>query len=49
MLDHVSIPVSDLDRAAAFYDPVLETLGLRRRKQRTGAIGAGPPVCRSEQ
>lgn len=42
MLDHVSIPVVSLDRAAAFYDPVLATLGLMRRKERAGAIGYGP-------
>ena len=42
MLDHVSIPVADIDRAAAFYDPVLATIGLQRRKQRPGAIGYGP-------
>jgi catechol 2,3-dioxygenase-like lactoylglutathione lyase family enzyme len=42
MLDHVSIPVTDLDRAATFYDAVLATLGLERRKQRAGAIGYGP-------
>ena len=42
MLDHVSIPVTDLDRAARFYDAVLSTLGYRRRKERTGAIGYGP-------
>lgn len=42
MIDHISIPVSDLNRAAAFYDPVLATLGLVRRKQRPGAIGYGP-------
>jgi catechol 2,3-dioxygenase-like lactoylglutathione lyase family enzyme len=42
MLDHVSIPVSDLDRAAGFYDAVLAPLGLRRRKERPGAIGYGP-------
>ena len=42
MLDHVSIPVADLDRAAPFYDAVLATLGLRRRKERAGAIGYGP-------
>src|SRR5262245_9279290 len=41
MLDHVSIPVADLDRAAAFYDAVLATIGLSRRKQRPGAIGYG--------
>jgi catechol 2,3-dioxygenase-like lactoylglutathione lyase family enzyme len=42
MLDHVSIPVDDLERAAAFYDAVLGTLDLERRKQRPGAIGYGP-------
>ena len=42
MLDHVSIPVADLERAAGFYDAVLATLGLRRRKERPGAIGYGP-------
>jgi catechol 2,3-dioxygenase-like lactoylglutathione lyase family enzyme len=42
MVDHVSIPVADLDTASRFYDPVLATLGLRRRKQRDGAIGYGP-------
>ena len=33
------ISVADFDRAAAFYDAVLATLGLRRRKERPGAIG----------
>jgi catechol 2,3-dioxygenase-like lactoylglutathione lyase family enzyme len=42
MLDHISIPVADVDRAARFYDVVLATLGLERRKQRPGAIGFGP-------
>jgi catechol 2,3-dioxygenase-like lactoylglutathione lyase family enzyme len=41
MLDHLSIPVADIDRAAAFYDAVLSTLGLQRQKQRPGAIGYG--------
>src|SRR5215470_167422 len=44
MIDHVSIPVSDLNRAGAFYDVVLATLGLHRRKQRPGAIGYGPDI-----
>jgi catechol 2,3-dioxygenase-like lactoylglutathione lyase family enzyme len=42
MLDHISIPVADVDRAAAFYDAVLATIGLRRRKEHSGAIGYGP-------
>lgn len=41
-VDHVSIPVADFAKAAAFYDAVLATLGLIRRKQRDGAIGWGP-------
>ncbi|HEY7799714.1 MAG TPA: VOC family protein [Hyphomonadaceae bacterium] len=41
-VDHVSIPVADFARSAAFYDAVLATLGLIRRKQREGAIGWGP-------
>lgn len=44
MLDHVSIPVDDIERAAAFYDAVLEVIGLVRRKERPGAIGYGPPA-----
>jgi catechol 2,3-dioxygenase-like lactoylglutathione lyase family enzyme len=42
MIDHVSIPVADFDRAAKFYDAVLATLGYRRMKERDGAIGYGP-------
>lgn len=41
MLDHVSIPVADVARSAAFYDTVLETVGLVRAKQRVDAIGYG--------
>ncbi|HYD35987.1 MAG TPA: VOC family protein [Allosphingosinicella sp.] len=41
-IDHVSIPVRDVEKAASFYDPVLATLGLRRFKQRDDAIGYGP-------
>lgn len=41
MLDHASIPVSDLARSAAFYDAVLEPLGGRRRVERPGAVGYG--------
>jgi catechol 2,3-dioxygenase-like lactoylglutathione lyase family enzyme len=41
VIDHVSLPVADLARAAAFYDAVLATLALRRQKERPGAIGYG--------
>ena len=41
-IDHVSLPVRDIDAAAVFYDAVMATLGLRRRKEREGAIGYGP-------
>jgi catechol 2,3-dioxygenase-like lactoylglutathione lyase family enzyme len=41
MLDHVSLPVTDLAKSAAFYDRVLATIGLSRRKERPGAIGYG--------
>lgn len=43
MLDHVSIPVGDLQRAAGFYDSVLAAVGLVRRKELAGAVGYGPP------
>lgn len=42
VIDYISIPVADLRRAAAFYDAVLATLRLTRRKERPGAIGYGP-------
>lgn len=41
-IDHVSIPVADFAKSAAFYDAVCATLGLIRRKERDGAIGYGP-------
>jgi catechol 2,3-dioxygenase-like lactoylglutathione lyase family enzyme len=46
-LHHVSLGVTDLDRAARFYDAVLEPLGLVRVWEETSAveaaIGYGPP------
>jgi catechol 2,3-dioxygenase-like lactoylglutathione lyase family enzyme len=42
MLDHVSFPVADLERAAAFYDAALAPLRLARRKVLPDAIGYGP-------
>lgn len=44
IIDHVSLPVRDFEAAARFYDPVLATLGLVRRKKREGAIGWGPDL-----
>jgi catechol 2,3-dioxygenase-like lactoylglutathione lyase family enzyme len=41
MLDHISIPVSNFNRSAIFYDAVLSTIGYRRMKERPGAIGYG--------
>jgi catechol 2,3-dioxygenase-like lactoylglutathione lyase family enzyme len=41
-IDHVSLPVADFPAAARFYDAVLGTVGLIRRKEREGAIGWGP-------
>jgi len=42
VIDHISVPVADLGRSATFYDAVLATLRLWRRKERPGAIGYGP-------
>ena len=46
MLDHLSIPVADFDRAVAFYTPVLATLGMEPRKEMPGGggLGFGPPT-----
>lgn len=49
MLHHISLGVSDIQRAAAFYDAVLEPLGYQRvwSDIRPGepnqAVGYGPP------
>lgn len=44
MLDHLSIPVADLEASAVFYDHVLATLGYERRKAWPNGIGYGPPT-----
>ena len=41
MLDHVSVGVSDLERAARFYEASLATLGLTRLVTRPATIGFG--------
>ncbi|MCB1512492.1 MAG: VOC family protein, partial [Hyphomicrobiaceae bacterium] len=41
MIDHVSVAVADLDRAARFYDAVLGALGMTRLAERPTTIGYG--------
>ncbi|HET9097462.1 MAG TPA: VOC family protein [Candidatus Baltobacteraceae bacterium] len=43
MLDHLSIGVTNLERAVAFYDAVLSPLGYVRVWSDKGAAGYGPP------
>jgi catechol 2,3-dioxygenase-like lactoylglutathione lyase family enzyme len=41
MIDHVSVGVADLERAARFYEAVLSALGLSRLVTRPVTIGFG--------
>ncbi|UPJ66705.1 VOC family protein [Bradyrhizobium sp. 191] len=41
MIDHVSVGVSDLDRAAKFYEAALASLGLMRLVTRPRTVGFG--------
>jgi len=41
MIDHVSVAVRDLERAAAFYTAVLAPLGLRQLVERETSVGFG--------
>ena len=41
MLSHVSLGTNDAARAAAFYDPVLAVLGIRKHAARGGSIDYG--------
>jgi catechol 2,3-dioxygenase-like lactoylglutathione lyase family enzyme len=41
MIDHVSVPVHDLARSSAFYETVLEPLGLKKLVIREATIGFG--------
>ena len=41
MIDHISVGVSDLDRAARFYGAALAALGLSRLVSRPATIGFG--------
>ena len=44
MLHHLSLGTSNLDRARAFYDPVMNALGLRRTLDVEGAVGYGAGI-----
>lgn len=44
MLHHVSFGTSDLDRARAFYDSVMNVLGLRRTLDVEEAVGYGAGI-----
>jgi catechol 2,3-dioxygenase-like lactoylglutathione lyase family enzyme len=41
MIDHVSVAVSDLERAARFYEATLAPLGLSRLVTRPATVGFG--------
>jgi len=41
MLSHVSLGTNDAGRAAAFYDPVLAVLGIRKLDERDGSVDYG--------
>jgi catechol 2,3-dioxygenase-like lactoylglutathione lyase family enzyme len=41
MLDHISVGVADLERAARFYEVTLATLGLTKLVTRPATIGFG--------
>ena len=41
MIDHVSVGVADLERAARFYEAALAALGLSRLVTRTATVGFG--------
>jgi catechol 2,3-dioxygenase-like lactoylglutathione lyase family enzyme len=41
MIDHISVAVRDLERAARFYETTLATLGLSRLVTRPATIGFG--------
>ncbi len=48
MFDHVSIGVSDLDRSAKFYEPLLAALGHVVLNRGPRAVCFGPPGFRGE-
>ena len=47
MLDHISLPVRELGRAAGFYDAVLGPLGLAQKKASLHAVGYAAPAAQA--
>lgn len=41
MIDHVSVPVRDLEAATEFYTTVLATIGFRKLDEKKGTCGFG--------
>lgn len=41
IISHVSVGTNDLDKATAFYDKVLATIGAKRVEQHPGAVAYG--------
>jgi catechol 2,3-dioxygenase-like lactoylglutathione lyase family enzyme len=48
VIDHLSVGVTDLERAGVFYDAVLAALGYVRLFTHPRAIGYGPPGAKDE-
>jgi len=48
VIDHISLGVSDLTRATAFYDAILSPLGYARLSSTTRGVGYGNPGERDE-
>jgi catechol 2,3-dioxygenase-like lactoylglutathione lyase family enzyme len=41
VIDHVSVPVRDLEQSTEFYEAVLATIGLAKLIERPGTVGFG--------
>lgn len=41
MIDHISVAVSDLKKSGAFYERLLEPLGMKRLVERENTVGFG--------
>ncbi len=48
MLDYLTLGTNDVNKAAAFYDAVMGTLGYIRTKSVESEVGYGPPAAPGE-